>query len=219
MSDISKNIKKYRSKTNLTQQELADRLNVTRQAVSSWENGKNQPDVQTLELLAKEFEIGIEELIYGDKKSERLKKQLITRAVVLTVICVLGFIVLYMINADVQYWVETHYIVWPRMLLVFIVEPSCCVLAGCAGVAILRIFWNVHVKCKHKRRCLLIVGIVMAIIIPVFDFMYFYIDIAIINDVTRTIMEMTLYVWVVWFFVSGAFIYLGASKEPAQDFS
>lgn len=42
MAEVSKNIKKIRNELGMTQQELADRLNVTRQAVSSWETGVSQ---------------------------------------------------------------------------------------------------------------------------------------------------------------------------------
>ena len=40
MNDIGKNIKRFRSDKNITQEQLAERLHVTRQAVSNWENGK-----------------------------------------------------------------------------------------------------------------------------------------------------------------------------------
>ena len=52
MSDIGKNIKKLRMQKDITQEQLAERLHVTRQAVSNWENGKTQPDVETLSMLA-----------------------------------------------------------------------------------------------------------------------------------------------------------------------
>ena len=45
---IGKKIKELRIKNNLTQQELASKLNVTYQAVSKWENGKNLPDLVIL---------------------------------------------------------------------------------------------------------------------------------------------------------------------------
>ena len=45
---VGKNIKFFREKKNITQSELADKLCVTRQAVSNWENGKSYPDLQIL---------------------------------------------------------------------------------------------------------------------------------------------------------------------------
>ena len=66
MAKISKNIKRLRSEKGLTQDLLAERLCISRQAVSSWENDRTQPDIDMLELLADALEVGIEELIYGE---------------------------------------------------------------------------------------------------------------------------------------------------------
>ena len=49
MSDIAKNIKKTRQQKGWTQERLAQELHVTRQAVSSWETGKSEPDIGMLE--------------------------------------------------------------------------------------------------------------------------------------------------------------------------
>lgn len=43
---------------------MAEKLNVTRQTVSSWETGRTQPDVDMLTMLAEIFEITVEDLIY-----------------------------------------------------------------------------------------------------------------------------------------------------------
>lgn len=65
MKQIGKNIKKYRMKMGMTQDQLAEKLCVTRQAVSNWETGKTQPSIETLTALASLFGICVEELIYG----------------------------------------------------------------------------------------------------------------------------------------------------------
>lgn len=77
MSDIGKNIKKLRMQKDITQEQLAERLHVTRQAVSNWENGKTQPDVETLSMLAECFEISVEELIYGKKEEPAKEKKVV----------------------------------------------------------------------------------------------------------------------------------------------
>ncbi len=68
MPKISKNIKKLRAEHNLTQDALAEKIHVTRQAISNWENDKTKPDIEALESLAQAFGVDIEELIYGEKK-------------------------------------------------------------------------------------------------------------------------------------------------------
>ena len=55
----------------LTQDDIAEACNVTRQAVSKWENGKTQPDIQTLSMLASTLEVSEEDLIYGPSDSEK----------------------------------------------------------------------------------------------------------------------------------------------------
>ncbi len=70
MNVVNTSIKELRKKKNMTQDELAEKLNVTRQAVSNWENGKTQPDVETLTQLAEVFEVSVERIIYGKEKKQ-----------------------------------------------------------------------------------------------------------------------------------------------------
>ena len=56
---IAKKIKELRIKNNLTQKEFADKMNVTFQAVSKWENGKSIPDISILKKISEEFNINI----------------------------------------------------------------------------------------------------------------------------------------------------------------
>jgi len=65
MAQIGKSIKKYRIEKGLTQDQLAEKLSVTRQAVSNWETGKTQPSIETLTALSALFDISVEALIYG----------------------------------------------------------------------------------------------------------------------------------------------------------
>ena len=74
MTKVAKTIKRLRVQNNLTQEALAEKLHVTRQTVSGWENNRTQPDVETLDLLATVFNVEIEELIYGKSKKDLEKK-------------------------------------------------------------------------------------------------------------------------------------------------
>jgi len=67
---LAANILKYRKKANLSQDELAQRIGVTFQAVSKWENAKAMPDITFLPILADIFECHIDELFSRDIKSE-----------------------------------------------------------------------------------------------------------------------------------------------------
>ena len=51
---------------NLSQEELAEKIYVTRQTISNWENDKSYPDIHSLLLLSSTFHISLDQLIKGD---------------------------------------------------------------------------------------------------------------------------------------------------------
>ncbi len=69
--EISSQIKKYRAEKNLSQEELAKKVYVSRQTISNWENEKSYPDVHSLILLSSVFEISLDQLIKGDIEEMR----------------------------------------------------------------------------------------------------------------------------------------------------
>jgi transcriptional regulator with XRE-family HTH domain len=60
---LGEHIQELRKERNLSQESLADKLNVSRQAVSKWETGLSNPDTKNLLLLAELFEISVDELV------------------------------------------------------------------------------------------------------------------------------------------------------------
>lgn len=85
MRDVASNIKYFRKEKKLTQNELAELLFVTRQAISNWETGKTRPDIDSLDAIAKALEIDLMELLYGKEKRGLRKKQ----KRILTLLCLL----------------------------------------------------------------------------------------------------------------------------------
>ena len=67
-------IKDIRNKNNLTQKEFADKYNVTYQAVSKWENGKNLPDITLLHQICNDFNINFSELVGEVNKKKQINK-------------------------------------------------------------------------------------------------------------------------------------------------
>lgn len=61
-------ILQLRTKSGLSQEELAEKVFVTRQAVSRWENGETIPNTETLKLLSKEFDVSINTLLGSPRK-------------------------------------------------------------------------------------------------------------------------------------------------------
>ena len=65
---ISDMIRETRKESNMTQEQYGDKFGVTRQTVSSWENGKSYPDLQTLIAICDSFDMSLDKLLREDKK-------------------------------------------------------------------------------------------------------------------------------------------------------
>lgn len=64
--ELGKQIKKYRKELSLSQDDLSQKVYVSRQTISNWENDKSYPDVNSLILLSEVFHTSIDNLIKGD---------------------------------------------------------------------------------------------------------------------------------------------------------
>jgi len=73
MNNVGKNIKRLREAANITQEAMAEQLSVTRQAVSNWETGRAQPDIDTLHKIATLLNTDINEIIYGEKRPVKVE--------------------------------------------------------------------------------------------------------------------------------------------------
>ncbi len=75
--EIGKQIKKYRTEMKFSQEELSEKIFVSRQTISNWENNKNYPDVKSLLLLSSLFNVSLDILIKGDleEMKEQIKKE------------------------------------------------------------------------------------------------------------------------------------------------
>lgn len=72
--ELGNKIKYYRGEKEFSQEELAERVYVSRQTISNWENNKSYPDINSIVLLSEIFEISIDNLIKGDV--EQMKKEI-----------------------------------------------------------------------------------------------------------------------------------------------
>lgn len=104
-SKISETIKKIRKDNKLTQKQLADKLNVTYQAVSKWENGLNIPDITILKEICTEFNIDINDLL--DNKINNKKKNIKIISVSVLIIFILVLISISLFHRDDNYFKKT----------------------------------------------------------------------------------------------------------------
>ena len=64
--ELGKRLKEFRNQSGMNQDELAERLYVTRQTISSWENDKSYPDIHSLLMLGDLFNVSLDTLVKGD---------------------------------------------------------------------------------------------------------------------------------------------------------
>lgn len=96
MASIGKNIKYRRKKLNMSQEDLASRIFTTRQTISNYENGKSNPDIDTLETLAEALDTDVMFLLYGeDNPREKVLKDKIKKLSMGIGILVVIVIILY----------------------------------------------------------------------------------------------------------------------------
>ncbi len=71
--ELGNKIKYYRGEKEFSQEELAERVYVSRQTISNWENNKSYPDINSIVLLSEVFEISIDNLIKGDVEQMKME--------------------------------------------------------------------------------------------------------------------------------------------------
>ena len=98
--NIGKIIKEIRKKNNLTQKDLADKYNVTYQAVSKWENGKNLPDIMLIKQICKDFNYSLDEFFEPEKKNKRNINNIILIIIPIILIILIMILILFYLNTD-----------------------------------------------------------------------------------------------------------------------
>jgi Predicted transcriptional regulators len=69
-------LRQLRNENTLTQEQLAEQIRVSRRTVSRWETGSNLPDLSILIELADFYEVDLRELLDGERKGEKMNKEL-----------------------------------------------------------------------------------------------------------------------------------------------
>lgn len=172
MSSVSKNIKKLRLQKKLTQEEMADKLYVTRQTVSNWENGKSQPDIDTLVKISDTLNTDTTALIYGSPDSEDRKKDKKQLIIAGCILLAFGLIIYFFIRfAQEQF--NTYFMTQPAILLGLLILPLFWLLVGWAGIQGLGLLGIVKpVRSKYSKifriAALAFVVFYAAFMLPVF---------------------------------------------------
>ena len=83
--ELGKKIKYYRNEKSLTQDNLAERIFVSRQTISNWENDKSYPDINSIILLSEALEVSVDNLISEEVKKMKLNSLMMLILLLLSV--------------------------------------------------------------------------------------------------------------------------------------
>lgn len=98
--NLGHQIKYFRRRDQLSQEDLANKLYVSRQTISNWENDKSYPDVHNLLMLSSLFDVSLDDLVKGDVEimEQKLRK------------------------ARFNLW--THLMIWPMLMAAILIGPA-----------------------------------------------------------------------------------------------
>lgn len=166
MTSVGKNLKNIRKKNDLTQDELAEKLSVTRQAVSNWENGKTEPDIETLTKIAQIFDISIDELVDGIPKGIkelRGKKSHLYIGIGFTVFYVISSLLMIIFEKPLHDYVNSTYDVFYSAFSVLVWKPLTVFSAGIGISALISYISGLYMENKNLRIAFLIFGLVISV--------------------------------------------------------
>jgi len=175
MNAISKNIKRLRMLDNMTQDQLAEIMSVTRQAVSNWETGRTQPDIDTLNSLAEVFNTDINEIIYGVPRGAYPRFQ--ERYVRMTVICLLVVLCFFFIHewaplylknlASDIYWTGREKItLLDYMGIPLLCEALCSFALGSLIMSVASLFYDTNTRIRSRKGKTILISVFL--LIPMF---------------------------------------------------
>ncbi len=142
MRDIGKNIKQFRIDKSMNQENLAEKLYVSRQTVSNYENGKSRPDVDMLIRIAEVLETDVNSIIYG--KPELLNKRKKYIVALVEIVIIISLIIFQSIFASfAREYAERHFdLVWVLVQTGY-VRPMVLLIVGWLGIDILSRFFSI----------------------------------------------------------------------------
>lgn len=167
---IGNNIKKLRTAQGLTQDQLAERLFVIRQTISSWERSASHPSLEQLEAIAAALGEDVMTLLYGPKPKYRPSRKRVILAVVLIALAVTALELGAVVPPQVEGWVMRRKPGWLFYVIAFQLIEGLLLGFGIAGLASLH--WPLSLTRKEKRRCLIIALVCLLVSPALFAWIY-----------------------------------------------
>lgn len=166
MTAIGNNIKNERKKLGITQEELAEKLSVTRQAISNWENGKTEPDIETLTKIAQIFDISIDELVDGIPKGItelRGKKSHLYIGIIFTAIYSISSLLMIILKDPINEYFGSTYDPFISAFCVLVWKPLTVVSGGIGISALISYAGRLYLENRNLQIVFLVSGIILSI--------------------------------------------------------
>lgn len=220
MNAVGKNLKQLRQQEKLTQDALAERLHVTRQAVSSWETGKTQPDIETLTALAEALHADVRELIYGPGREESYRRGQ-RKYAALAAICVAVLFIFCVLETVLRPFVQQicweTYDLMPWVWYALTVPSAAALAAGGLLMSGTALVVDLRLPSKRLRMMALIFGAVAIgyyLIFVIYCFGHRFIFLANIPGFVDWIKNMNYYTLMRYspWFLTGCLVFLGLNK-------
>lgn len=225
LSSFSKNLIKIRKGAGLTQEQLAQSISVTRQAISRWEQGRTEPDITTLTRLAEALNVDSQELIEGRKAKQYLKFQ--KRYIVCSILFFLFVILALLLQMTLEPYVREQikmlfkgsytYVLMFRLILPTLEYFS----LGGFIVSFIALFYKVSLK-DWWRKIALLLGLITVLpsVLVVFDMILMAIIVSYKAPVFYALFISTVHIqplqtllFTVFPLLSGVFLFLSSNKR------
>ncbi len=219
MNVIGKNLKKYREKAGLSQQELAKHMAVTRQTISNWERGVSQPDLDSIFLLANEFQVDVTEIIYGQKPNDEFQTtqgQRIKRTTIIGIIFLIT-VLLSVFLIPILYNFKYIFIILPYSIASVTLLPFTYAIGAVFALSLISIWIDFRLSNHRIYLFMIIFPLVFVFLYLSFmltsilgQFIGLYLDDVIYSDL--------LFNWLfehpVIFIIPGAMLFFGFNRKP-----
>ena len=149
---IGGTIKKLRTGQGLTQDQLAEKLYVTRQTVSNWERGTSQPDLEQLETIATALEVDVMTLLYGPQPRYRPSRKQVGIALGMLLLVLVLWVVCWKLGPWCHRLMKHYGSVTPYFFYYYYITLT-AVLGGMVVLTLARLKWDLALERRGRCFC------------------------------------------------------------------
>ena len=220
--NVSKNIKLLRISEDMTQDQLAEKMFVTRQTVSNWENGVAQPGLDTLIRLSEVFETDVNSLINVSKKKKNRK---VRKRSIITCLALADLIQILLkarnycssrpwvfLNGSLMLFTSAV-----ERIVPFVFNTPILFLVGVLLMAALSLWFDIRINKRRKPVWIAIVCLLLPALVMTVSMMFLYVNKVVVDKIVR--LSVRILITLILPFISGAlfFLLLNSRNTEAQS--